>query len=126
MKLNNDCVRDCLLVCEEISMGSRPDLQYFFEQTKLKKYTQEDITYSMKKLYEAGFIEFQVINIYGGPAFTGKFLDITWSGHQFIADIRSDTVWKKTKEKVASTVGSTSLKVMGSLASSIALKLTGL
>lgn len=126
MKLNNDCVRDFLLTCEDVPMDLNPGIDYFLEQKRLTKYPSKDIVYSMKQLYEARFIDVATIKTPGGPKFNGRFLDITWNGHQFLDDIRSDNVWEKTKEKVKSTVGSTSLQVMSSVASSIALKFLGL
>lgn len=126
MRLNTDCVRDCLITCEDVPMESRPSLSMFFDQSRLQQYSQEDIVYSMKQLYEAGFIDVKPINSLGGPSFDAIFLDITWNGHQFLNDIRSDTIWQKTKETVKSTLGTTSLQVMGTLASSFAAKALGL
>lgn len=126
MKLNSDCVREVLLTCEEVPLNSHPPLENFFTQKRLEKYSNDEISYSMKKLVEAGFVDFKTIRVWGGPDFDGIFLDITWQGHQFLDAIRSDTVWTKTKEKISSTVGSTSLQVMGTLASTIASKLLGL
>lgn len=126
MKLNSDCVREVLLTCEEVPINSHTPLETFFSQKRLEKYSSDEIAYSMKKLVEAGFIDFKTVRVWGGPDFDGIFLDITWNGHQFLDAIRSDTVWAKTKEKISSTVGSTSLQVMGTLASTIATKLLGL
>lgn len=126
MKMNSDCVREVLLTCEEVPLYSHPPLETFFTQKRLEKYSSDEIAYSMKKLVEAGFVDFKTIRVWGGPDFDGTFLDITWHGHQFLDAIRSDTVWTKTKEKISSTVGSTSLQVMGTLASTIASKLLGL
>jgi hypothetical protein len=126
LKLNSDCVRAVLLACEEIPDGTYPALEDFFSYEQTRNYSSEDISYSMKKLAEAGFVEFRQIKSLGSPSFDGFFMDITWNGHQFLDNIRNDTVWKKTKEKVSSAVGSTSLQVMGAVASAVSLKLLGL
>lgn len=80
----------------------------------------------MEKLCEVGYIDFHVIRVLGGPSFDGIFKNITWSGHEFLNTIKSDTVWSKTKEKVARTVGSASLEIIGAVAGSISTHLLGL
>lgn len=125
MRLNADCVRDLMIACENIPYNQSEDMSFFLKQKSMEKYQREDIYYSMEKLSEAGFVEFTRFKAWGVP-FDGLFTNITWEGHKFIDTIRSDTVWNKTKEKVSSSVGSASLQVLSSVASSIALKLLGL
>ncbi|WP_022795743.1 DUF2513 domain-containing protein [Bavariicoccus seileri] len=126
MKLNVDCVRDLLISCEELPYDSHPTLDYFFGSDVLPNYSKEDISYSMEKLVEAGFIEFKVIRSLGGPSFDGIFLNISWKGHELLDTIRSETVWNKTKDKISNTVGSASIQIIGAVASSISTKLLGL
>lgn len=44
--------------------------------------------------------------------------DLTYDGHQFLADIRSNDIWIKTKS-VASKVGSMSVSAIIQIASSV-------
>ena len=44
-----------------------------------------------------------------------RIFDLTYSGHQFLADIRSDTIWNKTKD-TAKTVGTESLHALKDIA----------
>ena len=52
--------------------------------------------------------------------------DLTWSGHALLNDIRSETVFNQTKEKIIKSVGSASLTIFQQLASTIVLKTLGL
>lgn len=122
MKLNHECVRDFLFVCEDIPYNENPDLKYFLKSKKLSQYAPEDILYTAEQLSYAEFISLRRIKALGMP-FDGLFLNITWDGHQFLDSIRSDTVWNKTKKKIVSTVGSASLSIISSVASSIAKNL---
>lgn len=126
MKLNIDCVRDLLIECEKLPYESTPSLDTFFKFELLAKYSPEEISYSMEKLYEAGFINFRTLRVWGGPKFDGTFQDITWLGHEFLNKIRNDNIWNKTKEKVSETVGSASLEILGAVAGSITTRLLGL
>ncbi|WCE02810.1 DUF2513 domain-containing protein [Pseudoxanthomonas sp. JBR18] len=55
-----------------------------------------------------------------------KIGTITWKGHEFLDAIRSDTIWAKTKSKVADAGGSVSLSVLGEVAGAIAKGMMGL
>lgn len=125
MNLNHDCVRDLMLVFEDVPYGETPTMEYFLRLENLKTYPMEDVLYCTEKLLEAGYIELHRIKAWGMP-FDGIFREITWEGHQFLDSIKSDTVWEKTKSRVSSTVGSASLQVLSALATSITAKLLGL
>lgn len=51
---------------------------------------------------------------------------ITAGGHDFINALRNDTVWRKTKDKVASVGGSVSLGTLTEVASAVAKGLLNL
>ena len=125
MKLNHECIRDFLLVCEDIPYDENPDMKYFLESKKLSNYSPEDILYTAEQLSNADFIIIKRIKAWGIP-FDGLFINITWNGHQFLDSIRSDTVWNKTKKRISSTVGSASLNVFSAVATSIAKNMLNL
>jgi len=58
-----------------------------------------EYSYHAELLIEAGLVEGQLFKtISSGP--TDFFIQrLTWNGHEFLDSIRSDTVWKKTKDK---------------------------
>lgn len=126
MKLNYDCIRDILLTIEEIP--NRKDeviLANFKSYKKLSKYNEEEIQYNALKLLQEEYVIGEEAS--GNNTTTVLFLtDLTWSGHELLNDIRSETVFNQTKEKIIKSVGSASLTVFQQLASTIVLKTLGL
>ena len=55
MKLNPDCMRDILLVMEDIPYDE--SLSFSKLSNELTSYNEDALRYSCLKLYEAGFIE---------------------------------------------------------------------
>ena len=115
MKLNPDCMRDILLVMEDIPYDE--SLSFSKLSNELTSYNEDDLRDSCLKLYEAGFIEVLKRETNHGTLIL-KIRDITYTGHQFLADIRSDNVWSKTKG-VLSKVGSNSVSTISQVASGI-------
>ena len=115
MKLNPDCIRDILLVIEEKSTFSNfvwfEDLQ---KSNLFQKYDLETILYHVRQASESGLL--LDVNSFAGGNFYIK--DLSPKGHEFLADIRKDTNWAKTKE-IASKVGSFSLKSLVSIAANV-------
>ncbi|RHB86800.1 DUF2513 domain-containing protein [Streptococcus lutetiensis] len=126
MKLNYDCIRDILLTVEEIP--NRKDeliLANFKSYKKLSKYNEEEIQYNALKLLQEEYVIGEEAS--GNNTTTVLFLtDLTWSGHELLNDIRSETVFNQTKEKIIKSVGSASLTIFQQLASTIVLKTLGL
>jgi hypothetical protein len=126
VKLNYDCIRDILLTIEEIP--NRKDeliLANFKSYKKLSKYNEEEIQYNALKLLQEEYVT--GLKISGNNTTTVlRLTDLTWSGHELLSDIRSETVFNQTKEKIIKSVGSTSLTIFQQLASTIALKTLGL
>lgn len=117
MKLNSDCIRDILLAVEE-----KCDYSHVMEydrdnnvNTRLKKYTHDELIYHIKQCEYASL----TLNTkyYDG----GKHIiihDLSPNGHQFLANVREDTIWNGTKV-VAKKVGSTSLNALIQISSNI-------
>lgn len=126
MKLNYDCIRDILLTVEEIP--NRKDeliLANFKSYKKLSKYNEEEIQYNALKLLQEEYVIGEEAS--GNNTTTVLFLtDLTWSGHELLNDIRSETVFNQTKEKIIKSVGSASLTIFQQLASTIVLKTLGI
>lgn len=132
MKLNLDCVRDILLCVEENSTLYQPCV--FIESSPLalaefrnsdatvptyqtalgKKYSNEELIYHVKYCSTANLItEIRCLD--------NDMLcvdDLTPQGHEFIANIRSDTVWNKTKS-AAIKLGVSSIPAILDIASKI-------
>lgn len=115
MKMNLDCIRSVLLELEDLPL----DIYGPADFTKsLKKYSLEDVNYSLIKLEEAGYIRAQISRTLGGDVEVFSVSDITFSGHQFLEKIRDDQVWGKTKS-VAASIGSWALDVVTQIATAV-------
>lgn len=114
MRLNPNCVRNLLAYVEE---NAHYGSALFAEQIELSDFTKEDIIYTADKLAEAKYINAEVsYNIYGEPHIL--ISSLTWTGHEFLDNIRDDSVWKNTK-KVISKFSSVSLSLIGNIAGQV-------
>lgn len=115
MKLNHDCIRDILLFVEEnVNYNQYAD----FSAVELKNYSRDEIIYSADKLLEAGFIDGNKISSLGATLPSIRITSITWTGHQFLDNIRDESIWKSTKS-VLSHFSSVSLSMVGNVASQV-------
>jgi hypothetical protein len=116
MKLNPDCIRDILLTVEETTTYSK--LFEFDEddikQERLKTYNGEEILYHLRQCKADDFFLDCKFTLDGICLIN----DLSPKAHRFLADIRSDTIWNKTKEK-AKSIGSYSLDVLVKIASGV-------
>lgn len=115
MKLNPDCIRDTLLDVERRSAYNQivhylsdKDFQVF------TKYTRNEVLYHMRQCRENGFFIGNTRLYHEGCIIK----DLSPAGHEFLANIRKDTNWNKTKE-IALSVGSTSLDVIKDIAAQV-------
>lgn len=125
MKLNPDCIRNILIFCEtNLTFGydlswNPISLNGFCQH--LSEYSREELAYSLLLLNEACYIEAHIINRDGG------IMDIyvyrlTFSGHEFLDTIKSDTIWRKLQKAMVS-IGSISLPVIQDLGSHYTIEL---
>lgn len=77
-------------------------------------------------LKSGGFITVDYHQGYLGGNERWDGVRLSWPGHEFLNAVRDDTVWVKTKEKIASTVGTASVSVLSQVAGAIARGLLGL
>lgn len=116
MKLNPNCIRAILLTVEEHSD--------FFHATEYKAekpfhsltdFSHEEILYHIMQCQKSGLIE--DVHYYDGGQHT-DIRDLTPEGHEFLANMRNDPVWKQVLCKGAGA----SLPVLMELAKEVALK----
>lgn len=109
MKPNPDCIRDLLL---DIEAKSTFDNVVIYNEEKdeplFNKYGVDTIFYHIRQADYAGFFIGEVTYTYDLSAI---IIDLSPEAHEFLANIRQDTNWNKTKS-VASKVGSFSLNVL--------------
>lgn len=95
MKRNMDLIRDLLLKIEEAPEAI--DLEQILSDEDETKWNEA--AYHVRMLVqEVGFVR----GIDGGSNSGENWLDLTltWSGHDFLNDVRDPAIWRKTKEGV--------------------------
>lgn len=115
MKLNVDCLRDVLLTMQDMPRGET--LSGNEIRAILDEYDEDDVDYSCLKLKEAGYIDAIIKEIPSGFIVL-RLDDITFLGHQFIANIQSDSVWNDVKA-ISSKIGSQSISALTQIATSV-------
>jgi hypothetical protein len=90
-------------------------------------YTDSQIKYHLVLLYQAGFLDCEPVKsstsdrvIYVLP------FNLTWEGHEFLAKIRSDSVWQKIQAVIVSKGGMLAFAVINQRATKFALQTAGL
>lgn len=110
MRLNPDCIRAILLEVEDITDINN----IFFYSTsshknfeRLSEYTPDEILYHIRQctisnlLYNTKWVENTSLYVQ----------DLSPEGHEFLANIRNDTIWKKVKA-ISDKVGSEALPAL--------------
>ena len=95
MKLDTDLIRKVLLWCED----KLPDKErsYQASEIEIKGYTSDQILYHVALLVDGEYLK--VIDASAG-SYKDYFIErLTYDGAQFLEIIKSNTVWKKFKEK---------------------------
>ena len=109
MKLNPDCIRDILVAVEEMEYNSTYTISKLHD--KLPAYTVEELNYHCLQMIDANLLNAKAMNTLGCTTLQiWRIFDLTYS-----ADIRSDTIWNKTKD-TAKTVGTESLHALKDIA----------
>lgn len=125
MKLNHDYVRSILLFIEqnldyENADSPTPSIHKEITDGKLicdsyfDKYDKQELSYALEKLLEAGFItcaDKPVVR--NGNLYLARITGLTFGGHEFLDNIRNDTVWGAVKE-LSKKIGGGSIKALAS------------
>lgn len=114
MRLNPDCVRDILLTVEEHSGVKRFISLPHPTFERLQKYSDSEVLYHIRQCDLAGFL--YKVQPFGNDRLL--IHDLTPKGHEFLADVRKDSIWNKTKE-TAESVGSSSLSALAQIAAGV-------
>lgn len=112
MRLNHDCVRDILLAVESTTTFNKFfDYPNLYEE--LKGYSSDQIMYHIRQMNLSGLL-YQV-RFHSDGVFV---VDLSPQGHEFLGNIRSEGVWKETKN-VASKLGGVSLQILIAIAGEV-------
>lgn len=121
MKLNYDCARDILKYVEKQDLDTTITFKNI--ATNLNAYSPKDIYYACIKLNEANFLEVILKSSIGScrPSIL-KICDLTYLGHEFLANTGNDNNWSKIKS-IAATIGTQSIQGLSQIATSIITQL---
>lgn len=120
MKLDFDCIRDIMLILE-----AQTDFSHLLPQdlfTLLPQYSAKTLEYTCLRMHEAGFINlyFMVTPVQDEPVI--QYIgDLTFSGHEFLADIKPKNTWSKL-QPVLRDGWSASSKVLSEAAAKIGIE----
>ena len=109
MKLNPECIRDVLLyleeniryICPKHALIKRNKINMYKIAKALSDYSEEDVIYSIEKLYELKYIQ-----IMDEQRDNQKYIvqcnvhSITAAGHEFLETVRPKSVWEETKVRL--------------------------
>lgn len=100
MKRDMELARKILFELEacESAWGPGNDLS-------INGYSDQEVAYHIKMLYQAGLIEAQDVSCIGPDGFCWMPGSLTWQGHEFIEASRDDTRWNAAKKKVQDAGG---------------------
>lgn len=115
MKIDNECVRDILFTIEEYAAFEKPFYinGYKGKNLKISDYNPDKIAYHLRYLKMKGLIYMP------NPSPSPDNYDLTPEGHEFLANVREDTNWKKIKS-ISSNIGFGSLKIISAIAEGVA------
>lgn len=114
MKLNQDCTRDLMLYLEE---NLKLNDYLSVSSISLKNYSPEELIYTADKLYEARYLNCSR-TVYDNIDLMIFVSSITYTGHQFLDNIRDEKVFTKTKS-ILSTFKSVSVEIISETASKV-------
>ncbi|BCK63420.1 hypothetical protein KAM338_48250 [Aeromonas caviae] len=121
MKRDWDTVRDILTKLESL-----PSTDHYLSLEDFELTDVSDayaISYHMELLIEAGLVEGKMSRVLGGGPINFTATRLTWTGHEFLDAICSDTVWSKTKETFATKGLDMTFDLIKTVAGSVATSL---
>ena len=103
MKLDLDCIRDILFTVEETATLSKPcSINHKYKDYRLlSKYEEGVLKYHVRQCALSGYFMKAECDF----EFNYIILDLSPKGHEYIAAIRSDNIWKKAKDIIAKIGG---------------------
>jgi len=116
LKLNPDCIRDILIYIEDNSRV----IQGKYNPVPLNgmlaeyEYPIEELVYHLQQLELDGLVSDVEYD------YTGEYAvkDLTPDGHRFLANIRHDDAWDKTKE-ITRSAGGLSIQMLKNVSESV-------
>ena len=121
MKRDLDLIRKILFRTEEI-----PPDDHNINNLDFEGYDEATVSAHALLMYEAGLIEASFTRTPRGTSNLYSLRRLLGPGHDMLDTIRNDTVWAKTKDRVSTTVGSTTLEIVKGIAEGVAKGMIGM
>lgn len=102
MQLSPDCIRDILVAAE--SVITFDDWFYYDKENppeSLENYSHDEIIYHIRQARDSNLITTSAFYDCGDAVY---ITDLTPHGHEFLSNIRTETVWKKLRQKGVSSI----------------------
>lgn len=112
MKLNLECIRDALIELESFQSGCYHVNS--FEKT-IEKHGFDNVRYTLAKLIEGGYVHGSAYRSVDGFIHVEFVYDLSFSGHEYLADIKPKNTWEILSEGLHEGRGA-SLKTVGNVA----------
>ena len=124
MRRDDDLIRKLMLDLESAS-------HYVNDSHEVDGFTRDEVAYHLAILVRSGFAEGpdpRYSSTGGDPTVPVAVVvkRLTPAGHDFIANLRDDTVWERVKDRLSKAGGSASLEVIGQLGAAVTKQLLGL
>jgi len=113
MKRDLNLVREILLRLEPLPANFAEPVPLTIGEPPLDipDYTNEQIAYHIRIMTEGGFVYH--FGLQGQPPLhIPQFGGLTWTGHEFLDDVRDPDTWEATKKKLSKFGGAASLQIM--------------
>lgn len=113
MKRNMELCRKILFAIEEQYVDA------VIVNLKIDGYRDEEIAYNCSLLSDAGLIKSYKSQNADNHLYVYYVGALTWEGHNFIDNIREDTIWNNTKKKIKEKALPMTLEVIREISSAL-------
>lgn len=104
MKRDMDLARNIIFKLEEYSEPNG------WVEIKIDNYTNEEISYHIKLLFQAGLIE--AYDVTDSSGFEWKAKSLTWKGHEFLEAARNNSRWDSAKKYIMEKGGGLTFDIL--------------
>lgn len=121
MELNPKCVRDVMLVIEELtglndSLAAKPViLNDLCAYEPMQKYSDKEIFYTLLKLDEGNYVHLDY-SYASGALYKCDIKCLTMQGHEYLETIRSNKAFDYVLDKIDEIGGGATVEIIKSLA----------
>ena len=111
MKLDLDLVREILIEIENSEPLPADVSGRSYIDCKVENRSEEELCEHIRLMEEAGLID-ALRTVHGNKVYHWLPVRLTWAGHSYLAEIKSDTVYNKSKEIAGRAFGGITLETM--------------